>query len=319
VVGISLTTHRAGAQTDNVVELEVVTGTGRILRASPDEHPDLFDAVRAGLGQVGIITRAVLRLEPAPEAVRTYALRYPDLAGLVADQRRVLRERRADFLQGRILPATADTRSAAGASGWSYELQAAVYTVGRSPDDGRVLAGLSDLRAEAEIQDHSYREFVTAFDGFVDLLRANGAWDTPHPWVLGFLPGSAAERIAGDVLDGLRPDDLGPFGQVVFYPFDTAALTTPLLRMPAEPVVFPLNLVRIPSGDAELARDLVARNAAVYERVRKGGGVLYPVSAFPMTGAEWRRHFGDAWPPFRDAADRFDPRRTLNPGQGMFV
>ena len=33
-----------------------------------------FDAVRAGLGQVAVITRATLKLIPAPEYVRRYVL-----------------------------------------------------------------------------------------------------------------------------------------------------------------------------------------------------------------------------------------------------
>src|SRR5690606_41131325 len=46
--------------------LEAVTGRGEILTCSRYEHPELFDAVRAGLGQVAVVTRATLALVPAP-------------------------------------------------------------------------------------------------------------------------------------------------------------------------------------------------------------------------------------------------------------
>jgi cytokinin dehydrogenase len=310
VGGIGGTTHRTGAQTDSVLELEVVTGDGRVLRCSPDENPDLFHAVRAGLGQVGIITQAVLGLVPAPDRVRAYTLRYPDLPALGSDQRRALRERRADHLQGSILPD--------GAGGWAYQLEAAVFTAaGAGPDDRAMLAGLSDIRDAADVQDLSYLEFVTVFDGFVNLLRSTGDWANPHPWLLGFLPGSTAERIAADVLEDLSAADLGTYGRVVFYPIDRGAVATRLLRLPEEPVVFPFNLIRVPS-DGDLAREMVSRNRAIYERIRSRGAVLYPVSALSLSTTEWRDHFGAEWPTLHEAADRFDPRRVLNPGQGIF-
>lgn len=80
VGGVGGTSHRYGLQSDNVLELEVVTGEGDIVECSPGD--DLFDAVRAGLGQFGIITRAALALIPAPDRARRYALSYPDLESL---------------------------------------------------------------------------------------------------------------------------------------------------------------------------------------------------------------------------------------------
>jgi FAD/FMN-containing dehydrogenase len=89
-----------GAQVDNVLELEVVTGTGARVVCSPSRRADLFHAVLAGLGQCGIITRATVRLLPAPPVVRHYELFYPTVAALTADQRRVVRDGRFAFVQG---------------------------------------------------------------------------------------------------------------------------------------------------------------------------------------------------------------------------
>lgn len=63
--GVGSRTWQLGAQTDHVLELEVVTGAGELVRCSPHEHRDLFDAVRCGLGQFGVITSARLALIPA--------------------------------------------------------------------------------------------------------------------------------------------------------------------------------------------------------------------------------------------------------------
>ena len=311
VGGIGPTTHRAGAQTDNVLGLEVVTGDGRILRCSPDENPDLFHGVLAGLGQVGVITRAELRLVAAPDRVRSYALRYPDLAALVADERRVLRDGRADHLQGSVL--------FDGTGSWVHQLEIATFVAaGDEPDDDRMLADLSDVRDAAQVQDLSYADYTTVFDGLVGALRSTGDWDAPHPWFLSFLPGSTVEQIVGAVLADLTPDDLGPLGRVLLYPVDASAFSTRLLRLPDEPVVFPFNLVRFPPGGAAVADEMVARNAAVYERIRGLGGLLYPVSALPLAGADWRDHFGPEWDVLAAAVDRFDPGHVLTPGQGIF-
>jgi len=50
-----------GAQ---VVGLELVTGTGERLRATPDENPDVLEMARVGLGALGILTSITFAVEP---------------------------------------------------------------------------------------------------------------------------------------------------------------------------------------------------------------------------------------------------------------
>jgi len=87
VGGVGGTTSRYGVQSDNVISMDVVTGTGQTITCSAQSHSDLFDAVRAGLGQVGVITEATLELVAAPEQVRRFVLVYPNLAGMLKDAR----------------------------------------------------------------------------------------------------------------------------------------------------------------------------------------------------------------------------------------
>jgi len=53
-----------GSLSAQVAGIELVTGTGEVLRASPTENSDVFDVARIGLGALGIITTMTFRVEP---------------------------------------------------------------------------------------------------------------------------------------------------------------------------------------------------------------------------------------------------------------
>jgi FAD/FMN-containing dehydrogenase len=78
--GLGVASWRHGTQADNCLELEVVTGTGEIVRCSAEQNRDLFDAARCGAGQFGVITEAVLKVRRHPPRFRSFYLLYDDLA-----------------------------------------------------------------------------------------------------------------------------------------------------------------------------------------------------------------------------------------------
>src|SRR6266699_1914059 len=178
---------------------------------------------------------------------------------------------------------------------------------------------LADERSAAVIADLSYPEDAVAFAKFENLLRSKGQWFNPKPWLFTFLRGSNAEQVAGEILARLTSEDVGPFGRLTYYPMRTGACRTPLTRLPDEGVVFAFNVVRIPaSNDAATMAQLVARNRALYDRIRDAGGVQYPVGAFPMSSNDWRDHFGSAWTMLCEAKRRHDPGNLLTPGYNVF-
>jgi FAD/FMN-containing dehydrogenase len=58
-----------GMALDNLLATEVVTADGRVLRASADEHPDLYWALRGGSGNFGIVTSFELKLHPVTQVL----------------------------------------------------------------------------------------------------------------------------------------------------------------------------------------------------------------------------------------------------------
>lgn len=125
-----------------------------------------------------------------------------------------------------------------------------------------------------------------------------------------------SEVLVATLPQGLTPPTLTDY---LLSPFRRQAVTSPLLRLPPDDLVYAFNLVRIPTTNAAAeANRLVQANRAIYERVRAGGGTLYPVSAFPMSPDDWREHFGPAWGRLREAKDNFGPGHVLTPGYEVF-
>ncbi|MGH3146313.1 MAG: FAD-binding oxidoreductase [Rubrobacter sp.] len=67
--GYGYLSGKYGLALDNLLSAEVVTADGRVLRASADEHPDLYWALRGGSGNFGVVTSFELKLHPVVQVL----------------------------------------------------------------------------------------------------------------------------------------------------------------------------------------------------------------------------------------------------------
>ncbi len=68
--GFGYVSRRFGWTSDNVRSMDLVTADGRLVRASENEHPDLFWGLRGGGGNFGVVTAIDFELHPlGPEIV----------------------------------------------------------------------------------------------------------------------------------------------------------------------------------------------------------------------------------------------------------
>ena len=102
--GMGWLARQVGLACDNVTSFEIVTATGEVLRASEDQHPDLYWALRGGGGNFGVVTRFEFRLHDIGTAALSVEVDFPvDQAATALRKWRELAEaapREATFTAG---------------------------------------------------------------------------------------------------------------------------------------------------------------------------------------------------------------------------
>ena len=304
--GIGAASFRHGAQVDNVLALQVVTGEGELRRCSPSERPELFHAVLGGVGQYGVIVEATLALAPVAPKARYHLLGYSDANAFFADLRTLTAENRVDGLYGQVMP---------GAEGsWSYLLHA-VQLSSAPPSDSALLAGLRSAPTGRTVMELD----TLAFDTFVDeRLEALGLTHLPRVWRDVFLPGSRIEDFVADALAELSAEELGPAGFVLLFPIRNTARPH-ALRLPEEEQVVLFDICTSGSPeDADYVPTQLVKARSMYERARALGGTLYPIGSTSLTTEDWQAHYGPGYQALREAKERYDPASVLAPGVAIF-
>jgi cytokinin dehydrogenase len=315
VGGIS-STNAQGAQVDRVQELEVVTGEGEIRRCSARHNRDLFEVALAGLGQCGIITRAVVDVVRAKPNARIFLLNYTDNAQFFRDMRTLLNRGEFDDVFNLWFPD--------GNGGWLYQMNAVkFFDPTARPDNARLLRGLSIDPSNVQISDSAYLDYVLRVDVVIDFYKQIGLWDgVLHPWFDVFLPNRWIEQYVSHVLPTLTPEDVGSTGFLLLLPQKRSKLTRPFFRVPeSSDWVFLFDILTAsggPGADPAFAERMLRRNRMLFDKARLFGGTRYPIGTLDFRRADWIAQYGGEWSGLVSAKRRYDPDGILTPGPGIF-
>jgi FAD/FMN-containing dehydrogenase len=308
VGGVSGRSYVHGAQVDNVLELQVVTGEGRLVTCSASENKRLFEAVLAGLGLCAIIVRATIRLIPAKERAQTLRFFYPDVATMLADLRFLINAERFDHIRG---------MSVTTPGGFAFFIEGTSFYTSATELPANPTQGLNFIPGSQQTEDLTYFEYTDLVVQLIDSLNAAGLGGFPHPWLDLFVPDSKIDDFASQTIASLDPSLFLPGSLILFYPFVRSRLTRPMLRVPDEEVFFLFDILRtIPH---EAVDSVVAENRSLYETNRDLGGKFYTISAVPIGHHDWVKHFQPFWGLLVSEKSKHDPDNVLGPGPGVFA
>ncbi|WP_329391916.1 FAD-binding protein (plasmid) [Streptomyces sp. NBC_01351] len=307
--GIGGTVQKFGLLCDTVQAIDIITGEGKLVTATPWLRPDLFNAALSGGGQVGIIVRVNVKLMPAPKRAVIFSLYYNTVEQYLVDSEKVLADGRFQVHAGE-MQRTPDN------SGWRYKLEVGATYNTTPPDRNKLLCDLKDDRPSAVIEDVTYRDYMFRLDAYEEYLKSTGHWYTPKPWLSMFLPASKTKAFMKLVEQEMNADSLGG-GFLLFYPYFTSKLKRPLAMQPNESVAYLFDLLRFPNPGEPNIQAMVDQNRRLYDIAVGMGAKRYLVGSIPMTTADWKKHFGNRWTGFVNAKRKYDPNNILTPGQGF--
>ncbi len=294
--GLGTTSHRHGLQVGQVEQLEVVTGTGERMRCSRKENPDLFDAVRGGQGQFGVITDAWIRLRRAGQRIRQFELRYRDYDRFANDFERIIDDSRFDRLRAETRVHDHEIIMGAGVE-YDSEL-----------DSAKVLDGLG------------YDEVVNTRDtARVGRAGMYYTWlfsrRNYYPWRDWFMPWGTLRTVLDQPWLDRDWVPRSPASWIGVYPINAKAVNAPLCIHPQGERMFSYSILSV-LGRYEAAIDLAAKLKEITGALIDLGGKSYLSGDVGYGRMEWEQHYGDMLEKGNGWKKSFDPNQVFQ-GDGM--
>ncbi|CAL1385729.1 unnamed protein product [Linum trigynum] len=344
--GISGQAFRHGPQISNVQQLEVVTGKGEVVTCSEKQNAELFFSVLGGLGQFGIITRARISLEPAPNMVKWIRVLYSDFSQFSSDQEHLISlDESFDYIEGFVIinrtgllnnwqssfhpkdPVQASQFISDGKT--LYCLEVAKYFSTQHDSNETVdmqiqglLSNLHFIPSTLFISEVSYVGFLDRVHVAEMKLREQGLWEVPHPWLSLLIPGSKMAQFASEVFGSIVTDSSN--GPILIYPLNQSKwnnIKKTSLVTPREDVIYHVSFLAsaVPSSTGEDGLDyILARNQRILDFSSGAGIGLKQYLPHYTTQEDWKAHFGSKWEVFLKRKLTYDPLAILAPGHRIF-
>uniref|UniRef100_A0A1S3B8H8 cytokinin dehydrogenase n=2 Tax=Cucumis melo TaxID=3656 RepID=A0A1S3B8H8_CUCME len=340
--GISGQAFRHGPQISNVHQLEVVTGKGEVVTCSEQENSDLFYSVLGGLGQFGIITRARISLESAPEMVKWIRTLYSDFAIFSKDQEHLISSKYSfDYIEGFVLinrtgilnnwRSSFDPKDPVQASQFItdrttlYCLEMAMYfnfedkeTLNKRVE--KLLSQLSYIPATLFLSEVPYEEFLDRVHTSEKKLRAKGLWEVPHPWLNLMIPRSNIRDFAAEVFGKILSDSTS--GPILIYPVNKSKWNNKTsLVTPDEEIFYLVGFLfsALPTSTGKESLEyILAQNQIILDYCARALPGCKQYLPHYCSQDEWQAHFGSKWRVLKERKSAYDPLSILAPGQRVF-
>ena len=315
VAGLGVASFRHGAQGDQVLELEVVTGAGDVVTCSETSNREVFDAVRSTLGQFGVITRARITLRRCLPRTRTYFLLYDDLGAVMRDAQLAIEQDRFDYIESTCVPCPQGFRTGPmgkeAFAAWFFPLHLTIeFDPANPPNDAQALQGLNPYR-RTHVEDQETLLFAARLEPLFAIWKRIGNWAMAHPWTETILPWGAAQMFISQVLANLPPTALGG-GHVLLWPCRGTSSRVPLFMHPQTPLVMGFGI--LPGVPADLLPQAKQRLNMMSDLSMAVGASRYLSGFIEFDRARWKQHFGARWDDMCRLKRTYDPAGILNPG-----
>ncbi|XP_027066717.1 cytokinin dehydrogenase 1-like [Coffea arabica] len=340
--GVSGQAFRHGPQINNVHQLEVVTGTGEVVRCSDDENSDLFHGVLGGLGQFGIITRARIALGPAPTMVKWIRVLYSDFSIFTEDQEFLISSQNSfDYIEGFVIinrtglvndwqssfspkdPVRSSQLQSEGKVLFCLEVAKYLYPENNYDVNQNIETILSELNYipstlfQSEVP---YVQFLDRVHISEMKLRKKGLWEIPHPWLNLLVPKSKIHDFAAGVFGNIIRDTSN--GPILIYPVNKSQWRNGTSMVTPEEDIFYLvaflsSAIPYSTGKDGLEHILSENKRILNFCASTQLGVKQYLPQY-STQDEWKAHFGKQWEVFSRRKSTYDPLAILAPGQRIF-
>ncbi len=321
--GLGFMSHQHGIQADHVVEMEVVSGEGELFRCSRRENAELFNLVRGGLGQYGIIATATIRLVKAPKKMHVFKM----LIDGSADFHRKMMEFQGaqvfSCIHSFLIPNTqTEFRKKFGSTAYArfqkefefregkksfsyfvelvqYEYEGDALEIAELPDESFAFYELDD-----------FFDYVTKEPPLISTQKEKGK--TAHPELAVFISESNFEEFMQVFVAEHDADHMGD-GPVLVMPIKASKIESSAFVGLEEDFYFIGILRNAYPNTAEHIDFLSKLNESLYHKALRLGGKRYPCDslAFPKSKEQWQAHFGCKWTALEEGKRKYDPNHRL--------
>lgn len=320
--GLGFMSHQSGIQADLIIEMDVVTGSGELLTCSNEQNVELFNLVRGGLGQYGVIAKLTIKLIKAPKKMHVSKMLISDTRVFHQTISEHVKSGVYSCIHSFLIPhKQSEFIKKFGFS--AYELYKNEFELLENSGSFSYFVELVQYQYDSEFtlakpidnkfyyyEQDDFFEYVTKEPPLISTQKEKGR--TSHPELAVFIAASKFEEFMKDFLMQHNDEDMGD-GPVLIMPI-TANNIKESAFVGLQTDFYFIGILRnaYPNTEENI-KTLTKLNEKIYQKALALNGKRYPCDslAFPASKAEWQIHYGDKWEDIVQGKAKYDPKYTL--------